>query len=85
MVGLHIERGERAGRSLNARLALIGHVREGRLVEVWEGHTDAESYGGSNKGNAGAIGAQPVASHGYAHSLPLTLPPLATLVLAPRD
>ena len=44
VVGLHVEHGERAGRSLNARLALIGHVREGRLVEVWEGHTDAEAY-----------------------------------------
>ena len=44
VVGLHVEHGERAGRSLDARLALIGHVREGRLVEVWEGHTDAEAY-----------------------------------------
>ncbi|MEX5719145.1 hypothetical protein [Geodermatophilus maliterrae] len=44
VVGLHTEREERAGRSLSARLALIGHVREGRLVEVREGHTDAASY-----------------------------------------
>ena len=44
VVGLHTERGEREGRSLHARLALIGHVRDGRLSEVWEGHLDAEAF-----------------------------------------
>ncbi|MGY1605803.1 MULTISPECIES: nuclear transport factor 2 family protein [unclassified Geodermatophilus] len=44
VVGLHTERGQRAGRSLEARLALIGHVRDGRLSEVWEGHLDAEAF-----------------------------------------
>jgi 1,4-alpha-glucan branching enzyme len=64
--------------------------REGYRVGVPQGgvwhevlNTDAESYGGSNRGNSGSLASQPVASHGYAHSLPLTLPPLATLVLAP--
>ena len=47
-------------------------------------NTDAESYGGTNKGNGGAVASQPVASHGYADSLPLTLPPLATLILTPK-
>jgi hypothetical protein len=44
VVGLHAEHGQRAGRSLQARLALIGHVRDGRLAEVWEGHLDAEAF-----------------------------------------
>ena len=44
VVGLHAERAQRAGRSLQARLALIGHVRDGRLAEVWEGHLDAEAF-----------------------------------------
>ena len=33
-------------------------------------------YGGSNVGNGGAVEAQPIASHGRAYSLTLTLPPL---------
>jgi ketosteroid isomerase-like protein len=44
VVGLHTERGRRSGRSLEARLALVGHVRDGRLSEVWEGHLDAEAF-----------------------------------------
>jgi 1,4-alpha-glucan branching enzyme len=47
-------------------------------------NTDAESYGGTNKGNGGAVASQAVPSHGYADSLPLTLPPLATLILTPK-
>jgi len=47
-------------------------------------NTDAESYGGTNKGNGGSVAAQPIASHGFADSLPLTLPPLATLILTPK-
>ncbi|ADB74779.1 nuclear transport factor 2 family protein [Geodermatophilus obscurus] len=44
VVGLHTERGQRSGCSLEARLALVGHVRDGRLSEVWEGHLDAEAF-----------------------------------------
>ncbi len=44
-------------------------------------NTDAEYYGGSNLGNGGWVQAVPRESHGYAHSLELTLPPLATIVL----
>jgi 1,4-alpha-glucan branching enzyme len=52
---------------------------------VWEEilNTDAEAYGGSNQGN-GVFLADAVKSHGREHSHPLTLPPLATLILAPR-
>ncbi len=42
-------------------------------------NTDSELYGGSNKGNAGAVMAQATPWHGLPHSLALILPPLATL------
>ena len=47
-------------------------------------NTDAESYGGTNKGNGGSVASQPVPSHGFAESVLLALPPLATLILAPK-
>jgi len=47
-------------------------------------NTDSEIYGGSNAGNAGRVAAQSVPSHGRSHSVELTLPPLATLYLAPE-
>jgi 1,4-alpha-glucan branching enzyme len=46
-------------------------------------NTDAGVYGGSGMGNGGRVATQPEASHGYANSLLLTLPPLATLILIP--
>jgi 1,4-alpha-glucan branching enzyme len=60
----------------------VGVPRAGVWHEVL--NTDAESYGGTNKGNGGAVASQPVAGHGYADSLLLALPPLATLILAPK-
>ncbi len=44
-------------------------------------NSDAAHYHGSNVGNGGVVASQPVASHQRAHSLSLTLPPLATLWL----
>jgi len=44
-------------------------------------NTDAGLYGGSNVGNGGGLAAEPEPWHGQPHSLRLTLPPLATLVL----
>src|SRR5262249_42457759 len=44
-------------------------------------NSDAELYGGSNLGNAGAILAEPVGHHGQPASVALTLPPLGALVL----
>ena len=44
-------------------------------------NTDAEYYGGSGLGNGGWAQAVPQESHGQPHSLELTLPPLATIVL----
>jgi 1,4-alpha-glucan branching enzyme len=44
-------------------------------------NTDAEIYGGSGIDNA-TIAAQEQGCHGKPHSLRLTVPPLATLILA---
>jgi 1,4-alpha-glucan branching enzyme len=47
----------------------------------WERvNTDSEIYGGSNMGNSGAVGSEPIPMHGQPCSLRLTLPPLATLI-----
>jgi 1,4-alpha-glucan branching enzyme len=48
-------------------------------------NTDAARYGGSNVGNLGAVSATPEPWHGHDHSLALTLPPLAALVLRPTE
>ncbi len=47
-------------------------------------NTDSIRYGGSNVGNSGAIEAQETPAHGFAFSLPLTLPPLSVIVLRPE-
>jgi 1,4-alpha-glucan branching enzyme len=57
----------------------IGVPRGGHWQEIV--NTDAALYGGSNLGNAGLVWAEAVASHGFAESLALVLPPLATLIL----
>jgi 1,4-alpha-glucan branching enzyme len=44
-------------------------------------NTDAAVYGGSGLGNHGQVRAGKHAAHGFAHSVSLTLPPLATLIL----
>jgi 1,4-alpha-glucan branching enzyme len=46
-------------------------------------NTDSAYYGGSNLGNGGVVDVQAMPAHGRAQSLALTLPPLATLFLAP--
>jgi 1,4-alpha-glucan branching enzyme len=47
-------------------------------------NTDSAYFGGRNQGNTGTISTEPVAAHGYAQSLNLTLPPLAALFLQPE-
>ncbi|HVT48043.1 MAG TPA: 1,4-alpha-glucan branching protein GlgB [Vicinamibacterales bacterium] len=44
-------------------------------------NSDAAIYGGGNVGNAGGVETEPVAAHGHAQSIVLTLPPLAGLLL----
>jgi 1,4-alpha-glucan branching enzyme len=43
-------------------------------------NTDAAVYGGSNRGNMGGVQSSARESHGFADSLCLTLPPLATMI-----
>jgi 1,4-alpha-glucan branching enzyme len=45
-------------------------------------NTDSAFYGGGNMGNGGGIASEPVPWHGHPHSLNLTVPPLATVILA---
>jgi len=55
----------------------IGASRNGFWKEVL--NSDATQYGGSGWGNLGGLEAVPIPLHGRAHSITLTLPPLATL------
>ena len=55
----------------------VGVPRGGNWREIV--NTDSAIYGGSNLGNAGAVAAENVKSHGHEVSLSLTLPPLATI------
>ncbi|HEX3861907.1 MAG TPA: 1,4-alpha-glucan branching protein GlgB [Stellaceae bacterium] len=56
----------------------IGVPRPGRYCERL--NTDAENYGGSGVGNAGAAEAAAHPMHGHAYSLQLQLPPLGVLI-----
>lgn len=60
----------------------IGVPYEGSWREAL--NSDSEFYGGSGHGNFGQVWTQPIAFHGYNHSLLLTLPPLSTLFLKPE-
>ena len=59
----------------------IGVPHAGLWTEIL--NTDAEIYGGSGQGNLGGVGTGPlpVPHHGRPHSIDLTVPPLATVVL----
>ena len=57
----------------------IGVPRAGRWLEI--ANTDSRFYGGSDLGNEGGAVALDQPSHGHAHSVLLTLPPLATVML----
>jgi 1,4-alpha-glucan branching enzyme len=65
-------------------------VRHGYRIGVPEGgayeevmNTDDTRYGGSGVGNGEGVVAEKVPAHGREHSLSLTLPPLATMILKP--
>ncbi|WP_313951574.1 1,4-alpha-glucan branching protein GlgB [Accumulibacter sp.] len=60
---------------------IVGAPRGGQWEEIL--NSDAEHYGGSGMGNLGRVEARPIAAHGHFHSLALTLPPLAVVVLKP--
>jgi 1,4-alpha-glucan branching enzyme len=56
----------------------IGVPQAGYWQEIL--NSDSPDYGGSGLGNLGGVESEPVKHHGYAQSLRVTLPPLATLV-----
>jgi 1,4-alpha-glucan branching enzyme len=60
----------------------IGVPHAGLWREI--ANTDSRFYGGSDMGNAGAVGTVAVPSHGEPQSLDLVLPPLSTIMLAPE-
>ena len=43
-------------------------------------NTDSEMWGGSNLGNGGYVGSEPISYNHHYHSLSITLPPLAVVV-----
>ena len=59
----------------------VGVEYPGRWDERF--NSDATLYGGSGRGNLGAIESVPVPSHGRPHSLVVSVPPLGALVLVP--
>ena len=61
------------------------HVIGVPIGGAWEeiANSDAQYYGGSGMGNLGQVDSTPVSAHGHYHSLTLTIPPLATLILKP--
>ena len=60
----------------------VGVPEGGRWVELL--NSDAEIYGGSGKGNLGAVEVEDHPWHGFERSLPLTLPPLSAVLLKPE-
>jgi 1,4-alpha-glucan branching enzyme len=59
----------------------VGVPHQGHWVEL--GNSDASEFGGSGVGNLGGVDTVGHPAHGHATSLPLTLPPLGVLFLAP--
>jgi 1,4-alpha-glucan branching enzyme len=59
----------------------LGVPRGGRWLEVLNG--DAGLYGGSGQGNLGGVEGERTPWHGFDHSVRVTLPPLAAVVLKP--
>ncbi len=62
---------------------LVGVSIPGRWIEL--ANSDAEVYGGSGWGNLGEVSTVETAMHGRPLSLPLVLPPLGLVMLAPED
>jgi 1,4-alpha-glucan branching enzyme len=61
----------------------VGIPRDGHWEEL--GNSDAAEFGGSGVGNPGGVDAVALPTHGHPWSLPLTLPPLGVLFLAPAS
>jgi 1,4-alpha-glucan branching enzyme len=61
----------------------IGMPSAGPYREIF--NSDDRRYGGSGVGNAGTLVPQALSWHGRTYSVPLTLPPLAAIYLAPTS
>jgi 1,4-alpha-glucan branching enzyme len=61
----------------------IGVPHPGHYAEIL--NSDSDLYGGSNVGNLGAVASEPRASHGFAQSVTLTVPPLGCVYLKRRQ
>jgi 1,4-alpha-glucan branching enzyme len=61
----------------------IGVPEPGHYAEIL--NSDSGIYGGSNVGNLGGVATEPMASHGFAQSITLTVPPLGCIFLKPRS
>ncbi|MGB0866032.1 MAG: 1,4-alpha-glucan branching enzyme, partial [Granulosicoccaceae bacterium] len=48
-------------------------------------NTNAECYGGSGMGNAGGVASFSIPWQNHAQSIEITVPPLATIILQPKD
>src|ERR1035441_5098392 len=57
----------------------FGVPEEGFYEEIL--NPDSELFGGSNMGNGGCVSSRPVPKHNRPHSIAVTLPPLAVVVL----
>jgi len=57
---------------------VFGVPEEGFYQEIL--NTDSELFGGTNTGNGGCVSSRPEPKHGRAHSISVTLPPLAVVV-----
>ncbi|MEW6612997.1 MAG: alpha amylase C-terminal domain-containing protein, partial [Pseudomonadota bacterium] len=60
----------------------VGVPKPGFYREIF--NSDSAYYGGSNLGNGGGAAAEAQSWMGFPHSLSLTLPPLAGIVLKPQ-
>jgi len=60
----------------------IGVPEAGWYAELL--NSDSTIYGGSNVGNSGGVGSEPVPAHGFDQSVRLMVPPLGCLFLKKR-
>jgi 1,4-alpha-glucan branching enzyme len=65
------------------RIGVPAGDRSPAAVSTWHEllNTDAAAYGGSGRGNGGAVLSEMQPSHGMDQSIVLTLPPLSALIL----
>jgi len=84
----YLRKGKAAADTVLAVFNFTPIQREGYRLGVPAGGTwqellnsDADHYGGGNRGNQGAVDAEAIPCHGRAWSISLTLPPLTMLLL----